>query len=373
MDDHPSATDDRETETQGTMTFGQKLRAERESRGLSLDHVSRTTRIGTSLLEALERDDFDALPGDVFVRGHIRAYAACLHADPDLVVQSYDLERQRRRVESPAAEGPAEAAVDEAARALFEEKDTKRRRGGPALLAVGGTVSVLAVLGALWVATSGTPESTPRASATKATPPAASERARAPHAKFVPVEAPEAVAPAEAPPSRPEDLAESARFEPEPKKVAKPAPTPSVDAPEIVVIVETPASEPEQPVETARPEPEPAPAPIPAPGTTTLTIPDHGVGTAVENRQLVGQSDRFSEGTQVWFWTDVRDGAGETIHHVWLREGVEMHRVSLNVGGTRWRTQSNKHLRQGSAGNWAVEARGDDGRVLIRNEFTVMP
>ena len=105
-----------------------------------------------------------------------------------------------------------------------------------------------------------------------------------------------------------------------------------------------------------------------------LRITEYGVGTAVENRQLVGQSDSFSEGTQVAFWTRVQGGsAGHRIEHVWLREGVQASRIALRIGGPNWRTHSTKTLRSGVAGDWAVEARDEAGRVLARSEFVCIP
>ena len=98
------------------------------------------------------------------------------------------------------------------------------------------------------------------------------------------------------------------------------------------------------------------------------------MGTGIENRQLQGQRDRFTEGTQVWFWTRVQDGAnGETIDHVWLREGVESARVSLTLGGSPWRTHSAKTMWPGSAGEWVVEARDGSGNLLARREFDCVP
>ncbi len=125
-------------------------------------------------------------------------------------------------------------------------------------------------------------------------------------------------------------------------------------------------------VTPAPPKP-PAQQPTPAASKPSgLSIPDCDVGTAVRNRRLVGRGDRFSEGTKakVWFWTEVLGGnSGDEIDHVWLRDEVEMVRISLTVGGPRWRTQSAKMLRAGSAGDWAVEARDASGRVLARREF----
>ncbi len=125
-------------------------------------------------------------------------------------------------------------------------------------------------------------------------------------------------------------------------------------------------------------EPAPPPSAEPEPvrelllEPALLSVPDHGVGTAVKNRELVGEAERFRDGTQVWFWTHVVGGApGETIDHVWLHDGREATRMALSLGGSGWRVQSAKTLHPGSAGAWAVEARDARGRVLARREFTV--
>ena len=101
-----------------------------------------------------------------------------------------------------------------------------------------------------------------------------------------------------------------------------------------------------------------------------LVIAHHGVGTGVVNHELIGEADRFADGTRVWFWTWVNGAtAGETIHHVWLYEGREMLSVPLKLGGERWRTQSYKNLHPGSTGQWVVEARDETGGVLARRVF----
>jgi hypothetical protein len=105
-----------------------------------------------------------------------------------------------------------------------------------------------------------------------------------------------------------------------------------------------------------------------------MTIASHGVGTGVKDHVLTGERTEFSTGATVWFFTDVRGaGPGERIDHVWLHEGREELRVPLRIGGERWRTQSYKTLRSGSAGEWIVEARDDDGRVLARTVFRCLP
>ncbi len=107
-----------------------------------------------------------------------------------------------------------------------------------------------------------------------------------------------------------------------------------------------------------------------APPAKGMRVSKYGVGTGVRNRELIGRSDQFTKGAQAWFWTHAEQGRpGDTIDHVWLHEGAEAARITLSIGGSRWRTQSAKTLR--SAGAWAVEARDAAGRVLARSEFVV--
>jgi cytoskeleton protein RodZ len=62
---------------------GSYLRELRQQRGLSLDEMARSTRVALRYLEALENDDFRALPAPVFTRGFIRAYCQVLKTSPD--------------------------------------------------------------------------------------------------------------------------------------------------------------------------------------------------------------------------------------------------------------------------------------------------
>ncbi|GAC1650954.1 MAG: hypothetical protein NVS4B8_25560 [Herpetosiphon sp.] len=58
--------------------LGQRLRTSREERGMSMAEAANTTRILPRYLQALERGDYQSLPGDVYARGFIRNYAQLL-------------------------------------------------------------------------------------------------------------------------------------------------------------------------------------------------------------------------------------------------------------------------------------------------------
>ncbi len=64
--------------------LGGRLRIERERRGLSLERVAAQLHLGADMVGALEADDYDKLPGAVFVKGYVRNYARLLGipADP---------------------------------------------------------------------------------------------------------------------------------------------------------------------------------------------------------------------------------------------------------------------------------------------------
>src|SRR5438270_12307777 len=63
--------------------IGAKLRQERVGRSLTIDDISRDTRIAPRFLEAIESDDFTRLPGLIFTRNFVRQYALTLQLDPD--------------------------------------------------------------------------------------------------------------------------------------------------------------------------------------------------------------------------------------------------------------------------------------------------
>ena len=70
-------------------TFGAQLKLEREKQGVTLEEISLSTKIGTRMLRALEEEHFDQLPGGIFNKGFIRAYARCLGMDEDQAVADY--------------------------------------------------------------------------------------------------------------------------------------------------------------------------------------------------------------------------------------------------------------------------------------------
>jgi transcriptional regulator with XRE-family HTH domain len=75
--------------TQEAEDFGTRLRVAREARGLSLREIAESTKIATAVLEALESSDIAALPGGIFGRSFVRAYAGAVGLDPEKMVQAF--------------------------------------------------------------------------------------------------------------------------------------------------------------------------------------------------------------------------------------------------------------------------------------------
>jgi cytoskeletal protein RodZ len=69
--------------------FGDKFRKAREKKELSLDDVSNVTKISSRMLQAIEEEHFDRLPGGVFNKGFIRAYAKHLGLNDEEAVTDY--------------------------------------------------------------------------------------------------------------------------------------------------------------------------------------------------------------------------------------------------------------------------------------------
>jgi cytoskeletal protein RodZ len=393
--------------TRDMSSFGEKLRVLRESREITLDEIAESTKISKRYLQALERNEFEELPGGVFAKGYIRTYAEYLGVNPEPLLEAYVSELQSRGEGDPAED---EKAARQAAQAALSKlagtsPDEARSGFGPgakyALLGVIG-VGLVAVL--VWVLL-GVLGSEPDESAVAEVAPATEARSQ-PRAE-VPVRP-------EAPPSRSGNVAAQSQAQPaleEPKTQPASGERPTAsgrifDEPEpaapsrrepqpVTERVLEPHAEPgpitDRPVESRPPRQEPGPVTQPVnerpevaspPATPTreepadegstasrLEVSEFGVGTDVVNRQLVGQSNRFAVGTRVVFWTRVIGGQrGDTIRHVWIREGSPVGTIELNIGAAHWRTQSRWTLRQG-AGQWAVEARDARDQVLARAEF----
>ncbi len=82
-------------------SIGAFLRRERELRQVSLEELVQTTRVPLRMLQRIEEDRFDELPGDVFARGFLRSYARALGLDADLLLARF-AEGRKAETKTPA-------------------------------------------------------------------------------------------------------------------------------------------------------------------------------------------------------------------------------------------------------------------------------
>ena len=338
-------------------SFGERLREAREERHVTLDDIAEGTRIARRYLDALERSDLEILPGGAFDTGYIRSIAQFLDIDPQPVLEAYAVDQRQRGSDSADSE---QQLLDKMSRLVDQRSPGKKHdnflsaKKSRHLALVTLILGVMASASWLWF------RSAPAVDLPVETA-LHTREIEPPSLATVPPE--EEIAEPDSPVERttdsgesPSDMESSAAQQPS-SDISKP--------PTQAVLLDSPAAK--------RPTPNEPRLTIDPVGSQ-LAVSGSGVGTGIVERALVGKSNRFQEGTTVWFWTRVVGGEnGEVLRHFWFYEGRTVRLSELTVGGHHWRTHSNYTIPSGSTGNYAVEARGLDGRVLARQEFVCLP
>ncbi|MGE5592260.1 MAG: RodZ domain-containing protein [Betaproteobacteria bacterium] len=121
--------------------LGELLREAREARGLTISDVREATKIRARYLEAIERGEFEVLPGEAYVKGFLRNYAEAVGLSGDEIVGRYKAERAKLEEERAQDAPPGER------RNMSQNIRISRRF----LAALGfGALLVLVVAVALW-------------------------------------------------------------------------------------------------------------------------------------------------------------------------------------------------------------------------------
>jgi cytoskeletal protein RodZ len=115
--------------------LGAALRAAREEQGRSVGDISDAINLRQTVVKAIENDDFTLCGGDVYARGHVRAYARLLGLDAAPLLRAYD-----ERTGAPSAGVRV---------ALLTDDDVPLERGRPnwPVLVGAALVAVVALLG----------------------------------------------------------------------------------------------------------------------------------------------------------------------------------------------------------------------------------
>ena len=69
---------------------GKFLKKERETRNISLEEISRFTKVNEYYLKAIEEERYDILPGVFYVKAYLNVYARYLTLNPKDIVLQYE-------------------------------------------------------------------------------------------------------------------------------------------------------------------------------------------------------------------------------------------------------------------------------------------
>ena len=105
----------------------------------------------------------------------------------------------------------------------------------------------------------------------------------------------------------------------------------------------------------------------------SLSVETIEIGTAVENREIVGADSTFSPYVENIFCLTKVTGAQDTteIFHVWFYEDEEKARTPLSIRSSSFRTWSSKTILESWTGSWRVAIEDLDGNVLAETSFTI--
>jgi cytoskeleton protein RodZ len=128
--------------------LGARLKNARESRGLSLHGVSDMTKISIPLLEALERDEYGRLPGGIFSKSFVKAYAVAVGLDADSAVAQFIEEHAQHERDNQATIGDPQVTPEDREFLHRQQRAVRLLRGAAVVVAA---VAVAALFYELWV------------------------------------------------------------------------------------------------------------------------------------------------------------------------------------------------------------------------------
>lgn len=71
------------------LVSGSDLKNLRESVGIGIEEIYEVTRITASTLKAIEQDEYDKLPTDIYLKNFLKSYAEMLQIDSEKIIVGY--------------------------------------------------------------------------------------------------------------------------------------------------------------------------------------------------------------------------------------------------------------------------------------------
>lgn len=126
--------------------IGEKLRAARQAKGLTLDDLQQQTKIQKRYLNAIENGDFDQLPGDFYVKAFTKQFAGAVDVNADELLATVPQE-----VASPQTDmSESRTDLDNVTRTGMNNQVTKAEKVQSIVPKVIIGVLVVLVLGGIW-------------------------------------------------------------------------------------------------------------------------------------------------------------------------------------------------------------------------------
>ena len=151
--------------------LGDILREEREKQNLTIKDVERDTSIRSLYIASIEKGEYDVLPGEVYLKGFIKSYAAYLKLDGAAALKQYYAEKMPAATATvdplsvETSEVPSPVAADTYMKNDFRDRVEKSRKTQKI---VAGVVAAGVILGgAYWAFGSDAPEPASKTTAAK--------------------------------------------------------------------------------------------------------------------------------------------------------------------------------------------------------------
>ncbi|OGP88199.1 MAG: hypothetical protein A2156_03845 [Deltaproteobacteria bacterium RBG_16_48_10] len=289
---------------------GKYLKKERESRNLTIEEASKSTRIKESILRAIEEDRYDLCPPPFYVKGFLTNYGRYLGLDPKEIILKY---REFDKPPTPPLQPPPQGQPKEHSR--FRTRIQTRT---PVLVLLLSAFLVSLLIPLYFYST------------------------------FQPLKVPSFPILSQQVPVIPEVIPE--------KLATSEVPQEKEDSPVIHQIKQMELIGPKE---------------VQAEPFYTVLEAHLGTGIDLESGRptVVGKGSEFRcENQRVYFYTRIMTPKEGKIFHVWRWEGEEFHRIEMPVKSPTWSVYSYITLPPARSGNWKVEV-WDGNKMLTHLDF----
>ena len=112
-------------------TIGQILKNAREKKGLTIEELEASTHIVARFIKALENEEFDVLPGEIYVKGFIKNLSDKLSLDANMVLERYNLQKNGIKSEQDLLKNTKSSKNVKKSKENTEQDNTKEKENQP--------------------------------------------------------------------------------------------------------------------------------------------------------------------------------------------------------------------------------------------------